>query len=48
MLNTPDDFLVFHVPGNGFQDELLHCVPMDQDEADQLVVPSLAVSLVPT
>lgn len=34
MQTASDDFLLPNVPGNGFQDKLLHPLPRDQGEAD--------------
>jgi len=39
MLTTPDDFLVLHMPGNGFQNYLPHHLPRDQGETDWTIVP---------
>lgn len=39
MLNSPDDFLVFHLPGNGSQDYLLPNIANDGGEDDQPGVP---------
>lgn len=44
MLTTLDD-LVFHVPGNGFQDYLLHHLHRDQGEVDQSVVSCILLAL---
>lgn len=38
MLTTLDDFLLRNLAGNGFQDYLLHHLPMDGGEADQPAV----------
>jgi len=37
MLATPEEFLVLHVPGNAFQDELLHQFPRVRGKADEPV-----------
>lgn len=38
MLTTLDDFLICNLAGNGFQDYLLHHLPVDGGEVDQPVV----------
>lgn len=36
---APDDFLVLPKPGNGFQDELLHCLPRNEVQPEHSVLP---------
>lgn len=47
VLSPPSDFLVVHMPGNGSQDQLLHHLPRNGDEADWTLVPWVLLCVLP-
>lgn len=46
-MTIPDDFLVIHVPGNGFLHYFFHHLPSNQEEAHQPLVSILSDAIGP-